>query len=157
GPRFAAVFVAAVLARMGVLHFYEIEELFPVGSLFLERRGAVADFDPPCRAIGEQPRILHVAEILVASHGAMAERFRVDGREQIGFAAGFYFRSNEITHGLALSNLASILAPLFLENYTREKVSGIRPCFVGIFPTFLVSGSDTGRVHIDRRLDSGCW
>src|SRR5205809_3372240 len=47
GPGLGAVLVAAFAAVMRVLHFNEVKILFPVRRLFLERRGAVEDLDPP--------------------------------------------------------------------------------------------------------------
>jgi hypothetical protein len=38
---------------VGVLYSDEVEELLPVGSLFLERSVAIADFDPASRSVVE--------------------------------------------------------------------------------------------------------
>src|SRR5207244_10111361 len=82
GPGFFAVEVLAAAARVRVLYLHEIEELFPVRALFLERRRAVTDFHPLDRPVAEQPRGFHVVQILAAGHRAGAEGTVFDGLRQ---------------------------------------------------------------------------
>ena len=63
GPELGAVLVAAFTAIVGVLYAGEVEIFFPVGTLFLKRRRAIADFDPARRLIVTESRVVHVAEI----------------------------------------------------------------------------------------------
>ena len=65
GPGLGAIHVAAFAAVVSVLHLHEVEILLPVRTLFLERRGALADFDPSHRLVGTNPRLVHVAQIFV--------------------------------------------------------------------------------------------
>jgi len=79
GPGLAVVCVAAVLPSVGILHLHQIEELLPIGALFGERCGAVADFDPAGRAIAVEAGVLHVAQILAAGDRPGPERTAIDG------------------------------------------------------------------------------
>src|SRR5439155_8863716 len=72
-PRLGAVQILASTARVGVLNSLQHEVLFPVLPLLLERRGAVADLHPLHASIFEFSRLGHVAQVLVAGHGAAAE------------------------------------------------------------------------------------
>jgi len=71
-PGLGAVFVAAFAAVVGILHLHKFKILFPIRTLFLERCGAVTDFDPAHRFIGTNPRIVHIAEVLALSDRAFA-------------------------------------------------------------------------------------
>jgi hypothetical protein len=79
---------------MGVLHFREIEIFFPVRPFFLERGGTVADFYPADGLVDAEPRFTHVAQVFTFCDRAPAERFLLDGLQQISFAAGFNTGSN---------------------------------------------------------------
>ena len=59
-PRFGAIQVAAVRASVCVLDADQIEILFPVRPLLLQRFRAKANFHPMRRAIGCNASILHV-------------------------------------------------------------------------------------------------
>src|SRR5690606_19540875 len=78
GPRLAAVFIAAAVTSVSVLDLDEIDELFPIGPFFFERRRTVADFNPANRAVLGSSRGVHVTQIFVARHGTLSEGFIVD-------------------------------------------------------------------------------
>ena len=99
GPGFAAVFVAAVLSGVGVLHFDQLKIRFPVRSLFLEWRRAVTDFHPASRAVGQLAGIGHVAQIFAFGHRALTDGFGLDGVEQGGFLPRLYACFDEVSHG----------------------------------------------------------
>jgi hypothetical protein len=83
---------------VSVLHFREIEKFFPVRTLFLQGRRAVADLYPAHCLVVAEPRFLHVAQVLAFGDGALPERFFLDGLKQITLAAGFNAGSNQISH-----------------------------------------------------------
>ena len=77
-----AGFVAAVPPRMGVLHFNQIEVLFPVGALLLERRRAEAGLHPLHGPVLELARVFHVVQVLVAGDRAAPQGTVRDGGAQ---------------------------------------------------------------------------
>jgi hypothetical protein len=77
-PGLAAIFVAAVAAGVGVLHFHQVEKLLPVGALLRERRRAIADLDPAGGAVVEQPGLAHVAKVFAAGDRAGAQSAAID-------------------------------------------------------------------------------
>jgi len=72
GPGFGAVVVAALAAVVGVLDAGQVEVAFPIGALFLERRGAVADFHPSGGLVFAEAGFAHVAEVFAFGDGAAA-------------------------------------------------------------------------------------
>jgi hypothetical protein len=58
------------------------------GSLFGQGSVAKADLDPAGGAVVEEPCIAHVAEILSAGNGALAERAAIDRFEKRLFTSG---------------------------------------------------------------------
>jgi hypothetical protein len=78
--------------------FHQIEVLFPVRPLFLERRGAVAHLDPLHRAVAQAARAFHVAHIFVARDRAGAKRALFDRLGERLLAAGLDARRHQITH-----------------------------------------------------------
>src|SRR5579864_1448995 len=83
---------------MRVLDAGEVEKLFPVGTLFLQRRWAVADLDPAGGLVFAEPRILHIAEIFALGDGSVTQSSGVDSVQQVGFSTGFYTGSDQVTH-----------------------------------------------------------
>src|SRR5229473_3444022 len=63
GPRLRAVLVAAFTTVVSVLDLDQVEILLPIRTLLLQRRGAVADFDPAHRLVCTNPRLVHVAQV----------------------------------------------------------------------------------------------
>jgi hypothetical protein len=61
-----------------ILNTRQLKVFFPVRPLFLQRRGAVTDFDPSREPIGTNPRVAHIAQIFAAGYGAPSQRFLVD-------------------------------------------------------------------------------
>ena len=68
-----AVLVAAFAAVVRVLHLDQLEILLPVRTLFLQRRWAVTDFDPPHRLVGTNPRLIHIAQVFFPRDRAFAK------------------------------------------------------------------------------------
>ena len=99
GPGFAAVFVAAVFAVVGVLHFQQVKIFFPIRAFFLQRDGAITGFDPVRDAVVAEARLFHVVDIFVPGNGAAAEGAVADGGEERFLPAGFHAGFDQITHG----------------------------------------------------------
>ena len=72
GPRLSAVLVPTIAPRVGIFDVDELEVLLPVRPLLLEGLRTEADFHPLCASIGEESRLLHVVQVLVAGDGARA-------------------------------------------------------------------------------------
>jgi predicted N-acetyltransferase YhbS len=81
-----------------ILNSRQLEILFPVRPLFLQRRRTVTDFDPSRKTIGTSPRVAHVAQIFAPGDGTPSQRFVVDGAKQRGFPSGTNSRSYQIPH-----------------------------------------------------------
>jgi hypothetical protein len=64
--------IAAFATVVRVLYAREIEIFFPVRTLFLERGGAIADFNPACCLIFAEAGLLHVAQIFAFGYGSLA-------------------------------------------------------------------------------------
>lgn len=94
GPGLGAVLVAAFPAVVGVLHLHKFKILFPKRALFLERRGAVADLNPPHCFIGTKPCFVHIAQVFTLGDRAAAQEATVDRFQQALLAALFHPRSN---------------------------------------------------------------
>ena len=97
-PRLVPVQVAAAAARVRVLDFLEVKELFPVLALFGQRRRAVADLDPLHAAVVELARGVHVAEVLVAGDRSASERAVVDRTCERLTLPGFDSGGDQIAH-----------------------------------------------------------
>ena len=110
GPGLGAVLVAAFAPVVGVLHAGEIEIFFPVGSFFLKRRRTVTNFNPSCRLVFAQTRLVHIAKIFALGNRTLAQGSAFDGAEQVGFAARLNVGSNEISHTDWMSEIVSQMA-----------------------------------------------
>src|SRR5262245_34126279 len=114
GPRFGAVQIAASAPCVRVLHFDEVEVLFPVLALFLERRRAIAHLDPLHASILELARNLHIAEVLVAGDRAEPERFALDRVRQRVALAVFQSRRDQVPHEVNCTAVAPhLLGPTY--------------------------------------------
>ena len=99
GPRFGAVFVTTIPARVRVLNAEKIEIFFPIPALFRQRGIAKTGFNPSHDAVGIQARLAHVMNVLVACYRTFAECLVVDRLQQRLRFPGSYFRFNKIAHG----------------------------------------------------------
>src|SRR5882672_1000006 len=102
-PRFGAVRVAAGAPRVGVPDGVEVEELFPVRTLFGERCRAEAGLHPLHAAVRQLARMRHVAQVLVACHGAVAKRSVLDRAAQRVALSRPKASRDEISHGASRS------------------------------------------------------
>ena len=66
GPRFGAIFVAAIAAGVGIFNFKQVQKLFPIWALLFERGAAEAGFNPLQLLIGRQAGGTHVFEVFIA-------------------------------------------------------------------------------------------
>jgi len=78
GPRLGAILVAASPPVMRILYSDEVEKFLPVRALFLQRRRAVADFDPARGLVRKKSRVVHVANVFSFSYRALAQCAAVD-------------------------------------------------------------------------------
>src|SRR5262245_30912899 len=85
---------------MGILNAHQVEVLLPVGPLLVERDVAKANFDPANGSVVAQPCVGHIAQILIACNGAIAQPARLDRLEQFALSTRFDSGSDEITHGV---------------------------------------------------------
>ena len=92
---------------MGVLDLHQLEVLFPVGLLLVERLPAEADLHPAHRAVLELPRLGHVPQVLVARDRAAAERALLDGAQEGRLLAGTDAGGDEVSHAIYLSKTAA--------------------------------------------------
>src|SRR6059058_642742 len=83
---------------VGVLHAQQLEILFPVRPLLVERYIAEADLDPADRAVVAQAGIGHVAEIFVARHRTATESTVLDCAQQRRFTAWPDAGGDEVAH-----------------------------------------------------------
>jgi len=90
--------VAASTTVMRILYSDEVEIFLPVRALFLQRRRAVADFDPARGLVRKKSRIVHVAKVFSLSHGTLAQCAAVDSFEQRTLAAGFHTGFHVVSH-----------------------------------------------------------
>src|SRR5262249_39080010 len=97
-PILGPVQIAAAAARVGILNLQELEILFPVRTLFLERREAVTNFNPLHRSILEFSGFPHVSQILVTCDISSPKRSIFDRVVEGLFLARSDFRSDEISH-----------------------------------------------------------
>lgn len=84
---------------MRVLHFQQIEILFPVRALLIQRRGAETGFDPMRNAILADAGLFHVVNIFVAGDGAAPQGTVANSREERFLFARFHAGFDQITHG----------------------------------------------------------
>src|SRR5204863_9259190 len=94
------VFVPALAACVRVLDGVEVEELFPVGPLFRERRRAEAGLHPLHTAVGELARVRHVVLIFAARNRAFTERAVLDRELQRRALPVLHTRGDEIAHSI---------------------------------------------------------
>jgi hypothetical protein len=78
-PGFLTIQVAAIFARVRVLHGEQFEVFFPIGAFLRERRRAEANFYPADRAIVTQPGMFHVLEIFIAGDRTVPQRSLING------------------------------------------------------------------------------
>ena len=83
---------------MSVFDPDQIEEFFPVGAFFGQRRIAKTAFNPFRDAVLIQPGFTHVVQIFVARDRAAAERFLSDCAKEIVFLCGLELCFDEVTH-----------------------------------------------------------
>src|SRR5947208_1572646 len=88
--------VTAALEILRIMNTRQLEVLFPIGLLFEERRGAVANFHPAGGLILEDPRLFHVSQILALRYRAGAEGPVFDGSEKRGLASGLNSRAHQV-------------------------------------------------------------
>ena len=81
-PRFTAIEVPALVPVMRVLHSDEIEELFPIRRLLLQRRRTIANLNPTNFFPRQLPRFTHVPEILALGNGTLPQRPALNGFKQ---------------------------------------------------------------------------
>src|SRR5207237_9617856 len=108
-PVLGTVFVPALAARVRVLDGVELEELFPVGPLFRERRGAEAGLHPLDAAVGELARVRHVVQIFAAGDGSFAERGVLDGVVQCSAPTVLHARGDQLWHSILLTCAGSLV------------------------------------------------
>src|ERR1700757_2241977 len=92
-PRLAAILISALAAVVRILHASQVEVLFPVRPLLLQRSRAVADFHPARGLVRTEPRVLHVSQIFAFCNRSLPQRLLLDGLEQISLTTGFYASS----------------------------------------------------------------
>jgi hypothetical protein len=97
-PGLAAVEVTALAPVMRVLHFDQLEELFPIRPLLLERRRTVANLDPADLFSLRLPRLTHIPEVLASGNGSSPQASVFDRLKQGLFASGLDARSYQVTH-----------------------------------------------------------
>lgn len=66
--------VATFSAVVGVLHANQVEILLPIGPLFLQGRGAIADLDPASGLVRAKTGVVHIAQVFALGDGAPAKR-----------------------------------------------------------------------------------
>src|SRR5262245_51620881 len=107
GPRLGAVLIAAPASRVRVLHRKQLEVLFPVRTLFGQRRGAEAGLHPLDAPVRQFAGLGHVAKVFSAGHRAPPERAVLNGAAKRGEAARPEPGSDEISHGVTRHCTAS--------------------------------------------------
>ncbi len=65
GPRLCSVLMSAIAPRMRVLHTEQLEILFPIRTLFRERRIAKAGLNPRGDALSAHTILLHIVQVFV--------------------------------------------------------------------------------------------
>ena len=98
-PVLRSIQIAATAPRMSILDLQQIEVLFPVRALFIERRRTITNLHPLHRAVLELPRLRHVSQVLVARHRSSSERSLLDRPIQRFFASRLHFRCDKVSHG----------------------------------------------------------
>jgi cyclase len=109
-PRFRSILIPALPAIVCVLNACQLEVLFPVRPLFLQRRRAVTNLDPSGEAIGADPGITHVAQVFTPGYRTPSQRSIVDGAKQDILTPGPDSRSHQIPHSIFI--LFDILPPM---------------------------------------------
>jgi hypothetical protein len=64
--------ITAFATIMRILYACEIEVLFPIRTLFLQRGRAVTDFYPASCVIFAEAGLLHIAQIFALGDGSLA-------------------------------------------------------------------------------------
>src|SRR5579885_3227392 len=80
-PPLCSILVAAFAAVVRVLHSRQFEIFFPIRTLFLKRRGTVANLYPSRRFVIAEPRVFHVAQVFAFCNGAFAQTPVLDRSE----------------------------------------------------------------------------
>jgi len=122
---------------------------FPVRPFFLQWRWAVTDFHPAHRLIGAEARLIHIAKVFALGDGTHTESFALDSVVEVGFAAGFYTSSDQITHE-GRRSLRNICSEVLRRPQRSDKhlVLGHGPPRVAA-PT--ISASTTAKQELDAR------
>ena len=93
-----AIKIATIIARMSIFDADVFEVLLPIGQLFGKRFTALANFYPGSRSVFQEPRLPHVAQILVTRYRPMPQGAVLDGLPEIMLAAWFHFGGDKIAH-----------------------------------------------------------
>jgi hypothetical protein len=96
-----------------------IEELFPVRTFFLEGCGAKTDLNPGADAVLRDSSLLHVVQILVTCHGALAQATGFNGLQERLLFARLHFRFHQIPHTFLRNLTQDALACLDLSSTRR--------------------------------------
>src|ERR1700674_531711 len=100
GPGLRTIFVTAFAPIVRILHLDQLKILLPVRTLFLQRRGAIADFDPAHGLVGTNPRLCHVAQVFPLRDRPFAQRPALNGFQQPSLATILHPRSYQVPHTL---------------------------------------------------------
>ena len=87
GQRFVAIVIATALPVMGILNLGQLEMLFPVRTLLLQRRGTVADLHPARGAIRTESGILHVTQIFPFCYRSLTQGLLLNCLQEFLLAA----------------------------------------------------------------------
>ncbi len=98
GPRFCFILVTAIAAGVRIFHAHQFEILFPVRTLFRERRIAKASLDPGRHSVFVYPGLLHVVQVFITCDGASSKGVVFDCAQKREFISGFNVGFYEITH-----------------------------------------------------------
>src|SRR5581483_933579 len=72
-PWLAAIEVTTLAPVVRILHFHQLKELLPIGSFLFERRGTIANLNPPNVVAGNLTGFTHIPEILAFSNRAFSQ------------------------------------------------------------------------------------
>jgi hypothetical protein len=97
-PRLLATLIPTFGTVMRILHLHQLKIFLPIRSLFFERSCAKTYFHPPNAAVAANPRVGHIAKILISGHGTASKRLILDGAEQVSFLPRLHTSRHQITH-----------------------------------------------------------
>jgi hypothetical protein len=87
---------------MRVLHLDQLEVPLPIWSLLLQGSRAVADLNPPGRAVVAESGFLHVSQVLASGYGAAAQSSAFNRLRERLFAAWLDTGTHQIPHGVPI-------------------------------------------------------